>query len=425
MRVTLLSVIQALCDFVYLYPLLMSFIWMIGALIFYFRLEHKKQSLPEIKKHPFFSVLVPCHDEKDQIEDTVNHLIELDYPNYEIILIDDGSTDETPAKIHELCERHERVRGVYLKQNQGKASALNAGCVVSRGDFILSIDADALLDKNCLTWMAWHFINFPRVGAITGNPRVINRTTLLGKIQTGEYSTIIGFIKRSQRILGKVLTVSGVVAAFRKEALASVGFWDNDMVTEDIDITWKLEKKFWDVRYEPRAICWIFVPETLLGLWHQRIRWAQGGVEVLKKHNDVWQDWRQRRLWPVYMEYAFSVLWVLAFWTLIIMWAEQTFLGVHMPVRLLPPIPPLWTGSILALVCLMQFTLSLFIDSRYDKRIFRYLFWVVWYPFVYWMINAVAVVIAVPKALLKKKGTRAVWVSPDRGLEKIAAEEGK
>lgn len=344
MKLTLLAVIQALCDFVYLYPLLMSFVWMIGALIFFFRLERGKRVPPEMDEYPLFSVLVPCHNEKDQIGDTVDHLADLDYPNYEVILIDDGSTDETPDKIHEFCKKHERVRGVYLKQNGGKASALNAGCLVSRGDLILSIDADALVDKNCLKWMAWHFIKFPRVGAITGNPR---------------------------------------------------------------------------------AICWIFVPETLGGLWKQRVRWAQGGVEVLKKHNDIWQDWRQRRLWPVYIEYACSILWVLAFWTLIIMWAEQTFFAVNMTVRLLPPIPPLWTGSILALVCLMQFALSLLIDSRYDKKILRYLFWVVWYPFVYWMINAFAVVIAVPKALLKKKGTRAVWVSPDRGLEKISAAGGK
>jgi biofilm PGA synthesis N-glycosyltransferase PgaC len=425
MKSTFITVIQAVCDFVYLYPLLMSFVWMIGALIFYFRLEHKKKTPPEMKGYPFFSVLVPCHNEKDQLGDTVAYLVELDYPDYEIILIDDGSDDDTAAEIHGFCEKNERVRGVYVKQNQGKAAALNAGCLMAKGDFILSIDADALLDKECLKWMAMQFNKSPRLGAITGNPRVLNRTTLLGKIQTGEYATIIGFIKRAQRILGKVLTVSGVVAAFRKKALASVGFWDTDMVTEDIDITWKLEKKFWDVRYEPKAICWILVPETLRGLWKQRVRWAQGGIEVLKKHNDIWQDWRQRRLWPVYMEYACSVLWVFSFWTLIILWAEQAIFNVPVPIRLLPPVPPMWTGSILALVCLMQFALSLFIDSHYDKKIFRYLFWVIWYPFVYWMINAFAVVMAVPKALFKKKGTRAVWKSPDRGIEKFRHLERK
>jgi biofilm PGA synthesis N-glycosyltransferase PgaC len=417
------KVIIYMSDFVYLYPLFMSFVWMIGALIFFWRRERKQWTPPEMKESPFFSVLVPCHDEEKQIDETVLHLLQLDYPQYEIVLIDDGSTDCTAAKIHEYCEKYERVRGVYLKENQGKAAALNAGCLVSKGELILSIDADALLDKNVLKWMALHFTQFPRVGAVTGNPRVINRTTLLGKIQTGEYSTIIGFIKRSQRILGKVLTVSGVVAAFRKQALLSVGLWDTDMVTEDIDITWKLEKKFWDVRYEPRAICWMFVPETLRGLWRQRVRWAQGGVEVLCKHGDIWQDWRQRRLWPVYVEYLCSMLWAYTFWILVLMWAEQAIFNFSLPLRLFPPVPPLWTGSILALVCLTQFTLSLLVDSHYDKKMFRYLFWIIWYPFAYWMINAMALVAGVPNALFKKKGTKAVWESPDRGIEKLKTGE--
>ena len=413
------SVVQAISDYVYLYPLLMSFVWMIGGLIFFWRHEFRKRVPPVLEKYPFFSVLVPCHDEEGQIRETVSFLVELDYPAYEIVLIDDGSTDNTASIIREMTDQYKKIRGVFLKQNSGKADALNAGCLVSRGELVLSIDADSLLDKDCLKWMAMHFALYPRVGAVTGNPRVLNRTTLLGKIQTGEYATIVGLIKRSQRLLGKVLTVSGVIAAFRKQALVSIGFWDNDMVTEDIDITWKLEKYFWDVRYEPRAICWVLVPETLRGLLRQRIRWAQGGIEVLKKHNNIWEDWRQRRLWPVYIEYACSVMWVFSFWMLIILWVEQSTINVGIPVRLLPPIPPLWTGSILALVCLMQFAVSLFVDSHYDRKMFRYLFWIIWYPFFYWILNAVALLLAVPRALLKKKGAKAVWNSPDRGIETL------
>jgi biofilm PGA synthesis N-glycosyltransferase PgaC len=425
MKTIFISAVQFLSDFVYLYPLLMSFVWMIGGLIFFWKLERKQKTPPELGNYPFFSVLVPCHNEEDQIEDTVSYLLELDYPEYEIILIDDGSSDDTEAIIHELSSKHEKVRAVYMKENVGKSDALNAGCLASKGELVLSIDADALLDKDCLKWLALHFIKYPRVGAVTGNPRVLNRTTLLGKIQTGEYATIIGLIKRSQRILGKVLTVSGVVAAFRKKALAAAGFWDSHMVTEDIDITWKLEKKFWDVRYEPRAVCWVLVPETIRGLLQQRIRWAQGGIEVLKKHDKIWQDWRQRRLWPVYVEYAFSVLWVFSFWALILMWLTQiTFYG-GLPVKMLPPLPPLWTGSILALVCILQFSVSIFIDNHYDKKMFRYLFWVIWYPFVYWVINAVSLMIAIPKALMGIKNKRAVWESPDRGIEKFSTRGRK
>ncbi len=419
MKTTVLTILQLMSDFVYLYPLLMSFVWIVGGLIFFWRMERKVRTPPELKEHQFFSILIPCHNEEEQIEETVVHVLELDYPNYEIITIDDGSNDNTASILHELCKKHERLRAVYLRENQGKGAALNAGVMVAKGELILTLDADALVDKKILKWMAWHFSKYSRVGAITGNPRVVNRTTLLGKIQTGEFSTIIGLIKRAQRILGKVLTVSGVMAAFRKQALISVGLWDTDMLTEDIDITWKLEKNFWDVHYEPRAICWVLVPETLRGLWRQRIRWAQGGVEVLKKHVNIWQDWKQRRLWPIYIEYVFSVFWAYSFWALIALWAIQAIFKIFMTIRLVPPLPPLWTGSILALACLTQFAVSLSMDHAYDKKMFRYLFWVIWYPFAYWAINALTLTIAVPKALLKKKGTRAVWLSPDRGIDRL------
>lgn len=420
MKEIILRAFYLLNDFVYLYPLLMSFVWMIGGLIFARRLEHgRRKDPPKMDNPPFVSILVPCHNEEGQIRETVLQLMDLDYPSYEVILIDDGSSDKTAEIIHELCERYGLIRALYLKENQGKGAALNAGSIIAKSDLLLTMDADALLDSKALTWMAHHFVTGPRVGAVTGNPRVLNRTTLLAKIQTGEYSTIIGLIKRTQRILGKVLTVSGVIACFRRQALLSGGFWDCDMVTEDIDVTWKLEKRFWDVRYEPRAICWIRVPETLKGIWRQRFRWSQGGVEVLKKHADIWGDWRQRRLWPVYLEYLFSVAWSYVFWGLVTIWAIKTVFGLHLPFHVLAPIPPAWTGAILVFTSVLQFSVSLYLDHAYEKDLCKYLFWVIWYPFMYWMISSFTLIFAAPKALFKKKGTRAVWRSPDRGLDRI------
>jgi biofilm PGA synthesis N-glycosyltransferase PgaC len=86
-------------------------------------------------------------------------------------------------------------------------------------------------------------------------------------------------------------------------------------------------------------------------------------------------------------------------------------------VPLAAPIPPEFTGAILALTCVIQFSVSLIVDRHYEKKMLRYLFWVVWYPFAYWMISSLTVIWAAPRALFKKKGVRAVWVSPDRGLE--------
>lgn len=417
MKTTLLGIFQFVNDFVYLYPLFMAFVWMLGALLFFVRRERNKMHLPKLDSYPLCSIVIPCHNEEENIRKTISWLSSAQkYPDFEIVAVDDGSTDSTASILHQLALQYKNVRAVYLRENQGKGAALTAGTLVANGDIIVTIDADALLDQDALTWIVWHFNESPRVGAVTGNPRVLNRTTLLAKIQTGEYATIIGLIKRSQRILGKVLTVSGVIAAFRRQALESVGYWDTDMVTEDIAVTWKLERKFWDVRYEPKAITWVLVPETLRGLWRQRSRWAQGGVEVLKRNIDIFSDWRQRRLWPVYIEYMFSALWAYTFWTLVFLWIIKATIGFEFGIALVPPIPPQWTGAMLALTCLIQFCVSAYIDHFYDKKLFKYLFWVIWYPFIYWMISAMTVVIATPKALLKKEGTRAVWKSPDRGL---------
>lgn len=412
------NILEFIAAYIFYFPLLMSVIWIVGALVFYWTKERGEKELPTLDSYPQFSILVPAHNEKEQIQETIEHLLTLNYPDYEIIVADDGSIDGTSDLLHELSKKYSNLRVVYMRENGGKGAALNAACALSNGRYILCIDADALLDRDALIRMAWHFNNFPRVGAVTGNPRVLNRTTLLAKIQTGEFATIIGLIKRAQRVLGKVLTVSGVIAAFRKEAITTIGLWDPNMATDDIDITWKLEKNFWDVRYEPHAIIWVLVPETLKGLWNQRLRWSVGGVEVLKKNGDVWKDWRQRRFWPVYVEYIMSVFWAYCFWLGLAIWSLQSVFDIPQSVIFPAPLPPNWDGAILAMTCIVMFFTSLMIDHAYEKGMIRYLFWVIWYPVAYWFISAATVVVAFTKVMLRKKGElgQGVWTSPDRGI---------
>jgi len=414
----MIDFLHFLSDFLFLYPLFMTFVWIVGAIVFYWKEERGIDKEPNLDSFPMFSILIAAHNEHDQIENTINSLLDVDYPDYEIIAIDDGSIDGTDRIIHDLAEKHDKVRGVYMRENHGKAAALNAACASIRGEYVLTLDADTMLDAKALKWIAWHFNKFPRVGAVTGNPRVLNRTTLLAKIQVGEYSTIIGLIKRAQRILGKVLTVSGVIAAFRKQALEDVGFWDTHTVTEDIDITWRLERHFWDIRYEPRALVWILVPESVEGLWRQRLRWAQGGIEALVRNKDSWTDWRMRRLWPIYIEYVISTIWAYCFWIVMSLWAIQAVFSLGGPIEFLPPVPPMWTGSLLALVCMMMFIVSIAIDSRYDRRLLHSLFWIIWYPFTYWLISATTMVAAVPRVLFRSKDYKGTgtWQSPDRGI---------
>jgi biofilm PGA synthesis N-glycosyltransferase PgaC len=260
-----------------------------------------------------------------------------------------------------------------------------------------------------------HFLSGPRVAAVTGNPRIRTRSTLLGKIQVGEFSAIIGLIKRAQRVYGRVFTVSGVVAGFRKSALHRVGYWSNDMVTDDIDISWKLQLDHWDIRFEPNALCWILMPETLRGLWRQRLRWAQGGAEVLLRYSKRLGLWRSRRMWGVYVEYLTSVFWSYTMILILTLWSLGWFIDLPEQVSI-PTLIPSWGGVILGMTCLLQFAVSLIIDTRYEKGITKTYYWMIWYPLIYWLINVLTTAFGLIKAVKKKRNTRAVWVSPDRGL---------
>lgn len=145
----------------------------------------------------------------------------------------------------------------------------------------MGIDADTIIDDAAPYFMIDNFRHAPNLGAVTGNPRIRNKSSILGKIQTVEYASIIGSIKRAQTLNGYVNTISGVFTLFRKSALEAVGYWDDDMITEDIAVTWKFHMHHYEIRYEPRALCWMLVPETFTGIWKQRLRWAQGGHEVV------------------------------------------------------------------------------------------------------------------------------------------------
>ncbi|HEY1287772.1 MAG TPA: poly-beta-1,6-N-acetyl-D-glucosamine synthase [Burkholderiales bacterium] len=403
-------------SFVLLYPMTMSFIWMVGAVVFYFKYERNPpyavDEPPELSHYALVAILVPCFNEEAHVRETIEGLMQLRYPAFEVIAIDDGSTDRTGAILDELAATHTRLRVIHHAENQGKAIGLNTAALLTRADILLGIDADAVLDPWCVHWLVRHFEE-PQIGAVTGNPRVRTRSTLLGRIQVGEFSSIIGLIKRAQRSIDLLFTVSGVIAAFRRTALFQAGFWTPDKLTEDVDITWKLQLAGWQVRFEPRALCWILMPETLRGLWRQRLRWATGGAQVVR---DYWYEiWQQPRLWPVPVEYCLSIVWALCM-GLLIVYRIIDIVMYDVDLQSAPVLMLGWAGMLLGATFLLQSLLSLWLDRRYDKGLLRIWFWMIWYPLAYWAMNAATVVVALPNAWLRKSGRKATWVSPDRGL---------
>lgn len=411
--------IAGILSFAFYYPFFMAYFWMIGGV--YYRLHwenyqgRKPDNPPILEVEPAVSILVPCHNESETARETIKFLVHQEYSDFEVIAINDGSSDDTRVVLDELALQYDQLRVIHLTSNQGKAMALNVAALMANHEYLICVDGDALLDRHATRWIVRHFQQSSEVGAVTGNPRIRNRTTLLGKIQVGEFSSIIGMIKRAQRIYGRIFTASGVIVAFRKTALHQIGYWNTDMITEDIDISWRLQLNNWQIRYEPNALCWILMPETFRGLWKQRVRWAQGGGEVMGRYFKHLFVWKSRAMWPIFYEYIVSVVWSFIMATIIIIWVVEQFIVVPDYIFIRSVLPG-WTGVLMILTAMLQFVISLIIDSRYEKNLFKYYFWMIWYPMIYWSINTVTIVVGVPKAILKKKGERAIWESPDRGL---------
>lgn len=403
-------------QFVFFYPFFMALFWAIGASIFAWRRERRVLP-PELDEHPKVAVLIPCHNEEVTIAEVVRIAASSRYPNLEIVVVDDASTDASADILEGLLDEIGRLRVIHLERNLGKAKALTIGSMATDAEYLMCIDADALLHEHAIEWMVADLERNPRVGAVTGNPRVLNRTTLVSRVQVGEFSAIVGMIKRTQRLLGRVYTVSGVCACFRRRAVHDVGYWSSETVTEDVDISWKLQLGYWGILYEPRALCWILVPETVRGLWRQRLRWAKGGIEAAIRHHREMYDWTKRRMWPVLLELMVSTVWCYAVVLVFLAWAvTEAFPDLLPPSLQVASILPGWTGTLLALVCLVQFTVGLALDRRYEgSGLMRQLFWAIWYPALYWVITAGTSVVAVPLVVMRGGKTRhAVWRSPDR-----------
>ncbi|MBB6965506.1 poly-beta-1,6 N-acetyl-D-glucosamine synthase [Escherichia coli] len=412
---------ELILDFVFFWPLFMSVFWITGGLYFWFRLErhwswNAHTHAPVLAGNPLISILIPCFNEERSARETISAALAQRYKNIEVIAINDGSSDNTALVLEKLAQEQPRLRIIHLAENQGKAVALKAGAAAARGDLLVCIDGDAMLDRDAAAYLAAPLIQCPKVGAVTGNPRIRTRSTLIGRIQVGEFSSIIGLIKRTQRIYGRVFTVSGVITAFRRQALADVGYWSPDMITEDIDISWKLQLRHWEIFFEPRALCWILMPETLKGLWRQRLRWAQGGAEVFQVNLRKIARWEYHRMWPLFLEYVLSTLWAFACAASILLFTAKHVVSLPQNLVVESLFPPGFTGVLLGVMCHLQFFTSVYIEHRYEQQIARSLFWVIWFPIGYWMIGLFTTLVAFPKVMLKRQRARARWVSPERGI---------
>ncbi|HSI14866.1 MAG TPA: poly-beta-1,6-N-acetyl-D-glucosamine synthase [Chthoniobacter sp.] len=401
------------------YPFVMAWYWMAGGLLHRWLCERHEplaDDPPVLPEYPPVSILLPCHNEEAQAEETLGVLAEIEYPDFEIIAINDGSTDRTAEILDALALRIPQLRVVHLAQNQGKSTAMNVGALLARSEILVGTDGDAMLDRHSLTWFVRRFQCDARLGGVTGNPRIRNRASILGQLQVGEFSSIIGLIKRAQTVYGRLFTVSGVKCAFRKRALQDIGWWSRETLTDDVDVSWRVQLGGWRLVYEPKAICWILMPETLKGLWHQRLRWSIGGTQAVLDATRPMFFGGKWRLLAIWLNYVASIAWAYSVCIGLLVWlVKVTLMPPHVP-TLFPDAISGLAGALMVMTYLLQAGVSVALDSRFERGVHRALFWVVWYPLVFWMLQAFTAAVALPKTLLRPRGQSGTWISPDRGL---------
>jgi cellulose synthase/poly-beta-1,6-N-acetylglucosamine synthase-like glycosyltransferase len=277
---------------------------------------------------PPISILVPAYNEEAGVVESVSSLLALEYPNFEIVVVSDGSTDATVQKLIEGFDlrevdrptppflEHEDVRGVYVpngrlnllvvdKGNGGKADALNAGINFSKYPLVCAIDADSVLEQDALVKTAMPFIEDPERTMVSGGLiRVANGCRIesgrvveaglprkaLPMFQVVEYLRAFFGARTGWSAVNGLLIVSGAFGLFRKDALIAAGGYSTETVGEDMELVVKIHHAMRDQRrdyrivYVPDPVCWTEAPESLRVLQKQRRRWHRGTVEALLMH---------------------------------------------------------------------------------------------------------------------------------------------
>jgi cellulose synthase/poly-beta-1,6-N-acetylglucosamine synthase-like glycosyltransferase len=248
---------------------------------------------------PTVSVLIPAWNEEVGIKSTIVSVLGTRYPKLQVIVVNDGSTDRTHEVVtsfiaHYMAKpvRH-RAQVEYVRvPNGGKARAMNAGLKVATGEILITIDADSAMRPNTIENMVKHFTD-ARVASVAGNVIIGNRTRAIGLIQQLEYH--YGFyFKKADALLNAVYIVGGAAAAYRRELVVSLGGFDENMITEDIEMSTRLQDEGHYVRYAPDAVVYTEGPSDFAGLCKQRLRWKYGRFLTFLKYKHLFFSFNKK-----------------------------------------------------------------------------------------------------------------------------------
>ena len=252
------------------------------ALYHRFRIENLTPEEIPPETGPFVSVLIPCFNEEAVIVSSVQQVLQSSWTNMEILVIDDGSKDNTAAEVEAHFSNHPMVRLLRF-ENGGKAMALNRGLAAARGDIVVALDADTLFARATIGRLARWFRD-PKVGAVAGNALVGNQVNTVTRWQALEYVSAQNLERRALAALGTVTVVPGAVGAWRRQTLDQLGGFPHDTLAEDQDLTLAAQSAGWVVQFDPDAVAFTEAPQTVAGLLKQRFRWSFGTLQCVWKH---------------------------------------------------------------------------------------------------------------------------------------------
>ncbi len=246
------------------------------------RTRRTKNQTNSNETQPFVSIIVPAFNEEKVIAKTVRSLLKSDYSNFEILVVDDGSSDGTSQIISKNFADENRVQ-LFTLPNGGKANALSFGLKKAKGEIIIGLDADTLFTPETIGELAKKFSD-KTVGAVAGNAKVGNRLNMITRWQALEYITSQNLDRRAFAALNAITVVPGAVGAWRREALEAAGGFESNTLAEDQDLTLRVRMLGWKIAYAENAVAYTEAPDTFRGLAKQRFRWSFGTLQCMWKH---------------------------------------------------------------------------------------------------------------------------------------------
>lgn len=331
----IINIIFAYDIIILIFFLILNGTYILMNLISFFSIRRYVSEMKAIDLHRIFrstfylpvTVISPAHNEEPTIVASTKSLLQLKYPEFEIIVVNDGSSDNTLAELQRAFKLrailrtfigkipHQPIRAIYKsddypelvvidKENGGKADSLNAGINVSRYPVFCTLDADSILERDCLLKIMRPFIEDPTVAAVGGIVRIANNCVIkegevlevripkssLARFQVNEYLRAFLFGRVGWSVLNALLVISGAFGAYKKAPVVEAGGYRTDTIGEDMELVVHLhqfmreQKRPYHIVFIPDPVCWTEAPEDLKTLDKQRSRWQQGLKESLFLH---------------------------------------------------------------------------------------------------------------------------------------------